>query len=502
MGESSGYDLLAKLRDNVLAESQKTDGLQPLLKMTAREKIAFLLDLNSFVEIDAFVRQSYAMEGFKEVSALGEGVVSGYGTIDGRGVYIFSQDSSVLGGSIGVMHAKKILKTLELAGKTGLPVIAILDSSGVRLGEGAGSLESLGSIYKKMSELSGVVPVFCIIGGRCIGSAAFFAPLSDFVFVTRNVSCLCTAPPATFGQFGKEFDAESIGNASSLIEKSGVAHFLNGTEEETFLLLKQLISFLPDNNLVDAPDTDCADDLNREISIDSEGFDTRQFISSVMDDGYFFEVQRPFASHLITGFARINGRTLGIIANEKGTCLDIAALEKAGRFISFCDAYSLPLVTFVDTPGLVKDLDQEQTRLMISGARLIDAYASASVSMICVIIGQAIGFGYLAMSPKSLGADMVYAWPDAEISCLPGDAAALVLNSADVISSEDTAEARKEAAKLYQDSMASPIEAAKMGYVDEVIYPSETRQRIAGALEMVIGKRENRLPKKHGTKTF
>lgn len=504
MSELYGFDLLAEKRRIAAlgGGKEKQDAQHAMSKLTARERIEKILDAQSFVEMDAFAQQSVAASGLKEVSAPGEGVVAGYGTIDGRGVYVFSEDYTVLGGAMGAMHAKKILKVLDLAGKTGLPVVALLDSMGVRLGEGASAMEGFAAVMTKMVELSGVVPMITAVCGQCAGTAAFFTPLSDFVFMTEGVSGLYTVAPGAFNEFGKGTDAEAIGGAAVHTEKTGLAHFKCGSEDDMFYYMKQLLSYLPDNNLVDAPFVESADDINRQIENYQGTYDIREMLNSVMDNGVFFETQAFFATGMLTGFGRIGGRSVGVVANCPGAKLDTKTCGKAASFISFCDAFGIPIITFTDTPGFVKDLEQEQCCLVQSGAKLMHAYAEASVAMVNVITGKAIGSGYVAMAPKSMGSDMVFAWPEAQISCLAADAAAILFMNEDISGADQPTQARKQAADTYAKTFASPWEAAKMGFVDEVIYPSETRQRIAGALELAVGKRESKLPKKHGTRLF
>ncbi len=471
MGEHNAFDVLARKRQTLLAGNakEKTETQQAQPKPTARERVAKLLDSQSFVETDAFIQQTGAAQ-----SAPGEGVVTGYGTIDGRGVYVISQDYAVLGGAMSAMHAAKMGKTLELAGKTGLPVVMMLDSMGVRLGEGAAALHGFGSVFAKMAQLSGVVPVITVICGQCAGTAAFFAPLSDFVVMAKGSGSIFTAAPGAFNKTGETPHTDKIGGAAAMA-KQGIAHFYCASEEEAFSCARQLLSYLPDNNLVDTPDEDCTDDLNRMIENYNGPFDTRQMVRSVMDNSIFFEIQAGYAAGIITGFSRVNGRSVGVVASS-GALLDEDASAKAAGFVSLCDAFGLPVVTFVNTPGFA--LSERQSGIIRAGGRLIGAYAEATVPMITVITGKAIGGGYVALASRALGADMVYAWPQAEISCMSPEATAIIMDS------EKAAEA------------ASPFEAAEAGFVDEVIYPAETRQRIAGALELAIGKRENRLPKK------
>jgi acetyl-CoA carboxylase carboxyltransferase component len=501
MSELTGFDLLAQKRQSsMLGSPELTDAQHAMSKLTARERISKLLDAQSFVEMHAFVQHSNAISALKEVSAPGEGVVTGYGTIDGRGVYVFSQDFTVLGGAMGTMHARKICMLLDMAGKTGLPVIALLDSMGARLGEGAGALEGFGSIYAKLTELSGVVPILTVVCGHCAGSAVFFAPLSDFVFMAEGVGGIYTYAPGAFNETGKPAKAEDIGGAAVHSEKTGLVHFRCANEDDALGSLRRILSYLPDNNLVDAPIIECNDDFNRMLENYTGSWDIGSLITALFDNGIFIESQSAFAPGIKTGFARLGGRSVGVVANSPGSFLDANNCKKAAGFVNFCDAFGLPIITLADTAGFVKDIEQEQCCLIQSGAKLMQAYAGATVPMLTVITGKAIGSGYIAMAPKALGADMVYAWPDAQISCLPADASAIILLEEDIGQSDEPIEGRKEAAKKYARTFASPWEAAKMGYVDEIIYPSETRQRLAGALELAIGKRENKLPKKHISK--
>jgi acetyl-CoA carboxylase carboxyltransferase component len=303
--------------------------------------------------------------------------------------------------------------------------------------------------------------------------------------MTDGVGGIYSTAPGAFNEMGEDSDVKALGGAAVHAEKTGLAHFKCASEDDTFNKVQQLLSYLPDNNIVDASMVECTDDLNRLIQNYEDSYDSREMISSVMDNGVFFEVQAAFAPSILTGFARINGRTVGAVANASGAEIDSKSAEKAAGFVSFCDAFGIPIVTFTDTPGFVKDKAQEQCCLIPSGGRLIRAFAEATVPMLTVITGKAIGAGYIAMAPKALGADMVFAWPNAQISCVSAEAAAIIL-------SQD--------AEVCANTFASPWEAAKMGYVDVVIYPSETRQRLVGALELALGKRENKLPKKHGTR--
>lgn len=497
MGEQKGFDLLAQKRRLIFDRNSagQQEAQNDLSKFTARDRVARLLDPQSFVETLGFAEHSVAAEGLKQVSAPGEGVITGYGTIDGRGVYVFSQDSSVLGGSIGVMHAKKIVKLLDTAAKTGLPVIALLDSKGARIAEGAAALDGFGKIISKLAELSGVVPIITGIFGQCAATAAFFPPLSDFVFMVEGLGGIYAVAPAAFNEPGKPADTEAIGGAKTHAQTTGLAHYLCDNENDLFCSVRQLLSYLPDNNLTDAPVIECSDDLNRQLNI--ENSDMRTVVSSVLDEAEFFECSACYAQKMITGFGRVNGKSVGLVANMPGSLLDDRSCRKAANFISMCDSFGLPVLTFADTLGFEKEVCSIK-----AGAALMRAYSEATVPLISVITANAIGAGYVAMASKSLGADVVFAWPDAVISCLPADAASIIVMEDKNFAAGKPEKARAQAAQMYEKTFASPWEAAKLGYVDEVIYPSETRQRVAGALEFAAGKQELRLPKKHGTKLY
>jgi acetyl-CoA carboxylase carboxyltransferase component len=474
MGELNGFDTLARKRRLVRSGGgkEKTENAQSQPTQTARDRIAKLLDAQSIVETDAFVQNTGAAQ-----SAPGEGVVTGYGTIDGRGVFVIAQDYAVLGGAMSAMHAGKMCKTLDFSGKTGLPVLLLLDSMGVRLGEGVAALNGFGSVFDRLAKLSGAVPIITVICGQCAGTAAFFAPLSDFVIMAEGEGGIFTAAPGAFNKTGEEPLAGKIGGASALA-RQGIAHFVCASLDEAFYCARRLLSYLPDNNLVDAPGEDCTDDLNRMIENYSGEFDIRRMVRSAMDDGIFLEAKSAYSPGMITGFARVNGRSVGVVATS-GIELDADACVKAAGFVRFCDTFGLPIITFVDTPGFA--LIELQGSIIRAGAGLIGAYSETTAPMVTVITGKAIGGGYVAMASRALGADMVYAWPQAQIACLSGKAV-------DIIMEREVAE-----------KAASPFEAAEAGFVDEVIYPAETRQRITGALELIIGKREIRLPKKHSS---
>ena len=461
-------------------------------KLTARERISKLLDEKSFIETDTFAELSCAVEGFDAVSAPGEGVVTGYGTINSRPVYVFSQDFTVLSGSLGYMHTQKILKVLDMAGRAGIPVVGLLDSAGARLGEGAAALNGLSKIMKKMASLSGVVPMISVVAGPCVGCASYLTSLSDFVFTTDKVSQILSGAPSLFGD-----EAEAIGGAMATCE-SGLSDFYATDEDNCFSQVKALLEYLPFNNVEDAPYSDQTDDLNRKLtSLDTaESFDAKQAIAAIADNGAFFEVTAYHAKKIVTGFMRLNGFVVGVVANADNLCA--CAAKKAASFVRFCDAYNTPIVTLVDTAGFPACIEAEKKGQVTSGSKLIFAYAEASVPMVTIICGKAIGAGFVAMCPKGLGADMVYAWPDAVISSLALDTAANIIMTDEVLKADDPIAKRAELGSLYAEKFAGPFEAAKQGAIDDIIAPSETRQRVIAALEMSFGKREMTLPKKHG----
>ncbi|MEG2203810.1 MAG: carboxyl transferase domain-containing protein [Oscillospiraceae bacterium] len=479
-------------------------------KMTARERISALLDEASFVELDAFVEHRCTNFDMEKTEAPGEGVVTGYGTIDGRLVYVFAQDFTVIGGSLGEMHAKKICKVLDLAIKMGAPVIGVNDSGGARIQEAVDALSGYGQIFYRNTIASGVVPQISVIMGPCAGGAVYSPALTDFIFmVDKSSNMFITGPSVIKSVTGEDVTAETLGGAMTHNTTSGVAHFVCANEEECLQQIRKLIGFLPLNNLDTAPVVPTEDDVNRlcedlnTIMPDSsnKAYNMKDIITSVVDDGDFFEVQALYAQNMITGFARVGGQSIGILANQprvKAGCLDIDASDKAGRFISICDSYNIPIVTFVDVPGFLPGVNQEYGGIIRHGAKMLYAYSEATVPKITVVTRKAYGGAYLAMCSKDLGADMVLAWPMAEIAVMGPDGAANVIFKKDIDSSENPAETRKEKIADYKEKFANPYQAAKRGFVDDVIEPSETRQKIASALFMLGSKRETRPPKKHG----
>jgi len=484
-------------------------------KSTARERISALLDQGSFVELDAFIEHRCDELGMDEVKAPGEGVVVGYGTIDGRQVFVFAQDFTVIGGSLGEMHAAKICKVMDMAMKVGAPVIGIEDSGGARIQEGVDALAGYGDIFYRNTLASGVVPQISAIMGPCAGGAVYSPALTDFVFMTdKTANMFITGPQVIKAVTGEDVSADALGGAEVHASKSGVAHFAFPDEAATIAGIKRLLSFLPQNNIEDPPIVDSGDDLGREdaslagLIPDSPNkpYDIRDVISRVFDSEAagglnYFEVAQKFAKNIVTCFARLGGRSVGVIANqpcEKAGVLDIDASDKAARFIRFCDSFNIPLVTFADTSGYLPGVGQEHGGVIRHGAKLLYAYSEATVPKMTVIVRKAYGGAYIAMCSKHLGADQVFAWPSAEIAVMGPEGAANIIFKREIEEASDPAALRKEKIEEYKRSFANPYKAAVRGYVDDVIDPAQTRKRLAQALSMLLGKRESRPTRKHG----
>jgi acetyl-CoA carboxylase carboxyltransferase component len=479
-------------------------------KNTARERIQMLMDPNSFVEVDAFVEARSIEFDMQKKKIAGDGVVTGYGTIDGRLVFVSSQDFTVIGGSLGEMHAKKITKVMDMAIKMGAPFISINDSGGARIEEGIDALSGFGDIFYRNTIASGVIPQISVIMGPCAGGAVYSPAITDFVFMVENTSQMfITGPQVIKSVTGEDVTFEQLGGASTHNSVSGVAHFKSSTEQDCFKEIKNLLSFLPDNNLSDSELMNNDDDLNRVVaelnSIVPEDankpYDMKEIISSIVDNSNFLEVQEDFAKNIIIGFARINGRAIGIIANQpkvNAGVLDVNSSDKASRFVRFCDAFNIPVVTFTDVPGYLPGVEQEHNGIIRHGAKLLYAFAEATVPKINVIVRKAYGGAYIAMNSKHLGADMVFAWPTAEIAVMGPEGAANIIFKKDIAQSDDPITFRTEKIQEYKDKFSNPYVAASRGYVDDVIEPAKTRIHIAAALEMLTSKRETRPSKKHG----
>lgn len=479
-------------------------------KLTARERINALLDEGSFIEIDAFVTHRCHEFGMEAVDAPAEGVVTGYGTVDGRLTYVYAQDFTVVGGSLGEMHAKKICKVMDMAAKMGAPVIGMNDSGGARIQEGVDALAGFGEIFIRNTHYSGVIPQISVIMGPCAGGAVYSPAITDFIFMVDKTSKMfITGPQVVKSVTGEDVTAEDLGGSKVHAEKSGVAHFTAASDEECIAQIRTLLSYLPQNNLEEAPYTTPVDPINRlsekltTIVPDepNKAYDVKEVIAEIVDTGSFFEVQAGFAPNIVIGFARFNGNSVGIVANQpkvKAGSLDMDSSDKAARFVRFCDSFNIPLVTITDVPGYFPGKDQEQGGIIRHGAKLLYAYSEATVPKINVITRKAYGGAYIAMSSKHIGADIVMAWPTAEIAVMGPDGAANIIFKKDIANSADPITTRAEKIQEYSNKFASPFVAAQRGYIDDIIEPDSTRPRIIAALEMLESKRETRPAKKHG----
>ncbi|GBC87016.1 Propionyl-CoA carboxylase beta chain [bacterium HR12] len=479
-------------------------------KLTARERLDLLLDRGSFVETDPFVVHRSHDFGMDRNRPPGDGVVTGYGTIDGRRVFVASQDFSVFGGSLGEAHAQKICKVQDLALSTGAPFIQINDSGGARIQEGAASLAGYGYIFERNVRASGVIPQISVIMGPCAGGAVYSPAITDFTFMVRETSHMfITGPEVIRAVTGEEVSFEELGGAMTHASRSGVASFVAQDEEECLAMVRHLLSYLPSNNLEDPPAYAVVDDPERRdeglthLVPDSpkEPYDMHEVIRRVVDDGDFFEVFPFWAMNIVTGFARLDGRTVGVVANQPkvlaGT-LDIDSSEKASRFVRFCDAFNIPLLTFVDVPGFLPGKEQEFGGIIRHGAKLLYAFAEATVPRMTVITRKAYGGAYLVMNSKHLRADVSFAWPTAEIAVMGPEGAVNVIFRKEIEKAEDPARRREELIAEYQRRFANPYVAAERGFVDDVIEPAETRPRLIRALRMLATKREAVPARKHG----
>ncbi len=478
-------------------------------KKTARERIEALMDPGSFVEVDAFVEHRAVELGMDEVEAPGEGVVVGYGLVDGRQVAVFAQDFTVIGGSLGEMHAAKICKVMDLAVKVGIPLVGINDSGGARIQEGVDALSGYGDIFYRNTLASGVIPQVSVIMGPCAGGAVYSPALTDFVLMTdKSSNMFITGPQVIKAVTGEDVSAEDLGGSHVHCEKSGVAHLRFENEDATLAAIRRLLSFLPQNNLEDAPlaavaEPPVAPEALAAIIPDqpNKPYDVRRIIEGLVDAGDFMEVMADYAKNIVIGYARLGGRSIGVVANQPAVMagvLDINASDKASRFIRTCDAFNIPLLTLSDTAGYLPGVGQEHGGVIRHGAKLLYAYSEATVPKLTVIVRKAYGGAYIAMCSKHLGADQVFAWPSAEIAVMGPDGAANIIFKKEIEEAADPAAARKEKIEEYKRSFANPYKAAARGYVDDVIEPAVTRSRLLAALALLSGKRETRPSRKHG----
>ena len=477
-------------------------------KMTARERVAAMLDEGSFQETGAFRKNRTTTFGMDKADMPAEGVVTGSGYVLGRPVHIASQDFTVMGGSAGEAHSIKVTEALEASLSTGTPFVFINDSGGARVQEGIDSLSGYGKVFYANVLLSGAVPQISIIAGPCAGGAAYSPALTDFIIQTRKAHMFITGPGVIKQVTGEEVTQDDLGGADAHMGRSGVVHFVADDDEQAILIAKKLLSFLPQNNTEDAPIVDPDDvvepneKLRDIIPVEgNKGYDVRDVIAEIVDHADFLEVQAGWARNIVVGFGRIVGRTIGIIANQPSVMsgvLDIDSSDKASKFVRFCNAFNIPVVNLVDVPGFLPGVAQEHGGIIRHGAKMLYAYAAATVPKVTVVLRKAYGGAYLAMCAKDMGADTVFAWPTAEIAVMGAEGAASVVFRKEIEGAEDPAARRAELVQEYKDTYSTPFVAAARGLVDDVIDPADTRRYIAMQLEILVNKRELRPAKKHG----
>ena len=479
-------------------------------KLTARERIDLLLDEGSFEELDPFITHRATDFGLDQQRIAGDAVVTGYGKIDGRVVFVYSQDFTVLGGSVSEVVGEKIVKIMDMAMKVGAPIIGLNDSGGARIQEGVSSLAGYGDIFLRNTRASGVIPQISLILGPCAGGAVYSPAITDFVFMVQDVGQMfITGPDVIRAVTGEEVTLEALGGATAHASVSGVAHFAIATEAECFQQVRRLVGFLPSNNMEDAPALRYVDDVaRREEALlnvvpddPSKPYDMKEVIALVADNEEFMEVHERFAPNILVGFARLAGKPVGIVAQQPMSMagvLDIDASVKAARFVRFCDAFNIPLVTFTDVPGFMPGITQEHGGIIRHGAKLLFAYAEATVPKVSVITRKAYGGAYLVMSSKHLLGDINYAWPSAEIAVMGPDGAVNIIAREQISKSENPEETRQRLIAEYRAKFANPYVAASRGFIDDVIDPRETRHKLIRALEMLKTKRDSMPPKKHG----
>ena len=502
-------ELEKKLKKVSEGDQLRIDKQHKAGKMTARERINALLDADSFVELDAMVKHRSNNFGLEKKRPDGDGVVTGHGTINGRTVYLFAQDFTVFGGALGEAHAQKICKVMDLAAKTGCPMIGLNDSGGARIQEGVVSLGGYAEIFYRNVSSSGVIPQFSLILGPCAGGAVYSPAMTDFTLMVKDTSHMfITGPDVIKTVTHEEVTFEDLGGAITHNSVSGVAHLACETEEDMFESLRELISYVPQNNMESLPilpytkeELDGISELDEIIPDNSTvPYNMLSLINLICDED-LFEVQPHWAKNIITGFGRLRGHPIGIVANQPSVlagCLDIDASTKAARFVRFCDAFNIPLVTFVDVPGFLPGTEQEHGGIIRHGAKLLYAFSEASVPKLTVITRKAYGGAYDVMASKHIRADLNLAWPTAEIAVMGADGAVNIIFRKDIGEANDPVKAHKELSDNYKEKFASPYVAAEMGYIDRVIFPRETRKELILGLERYGNKRENRTKRKHG----
>jgi propionyl-CoA carboxylase beta chain len=516
MHEPTDPDPRRALLDKLDAEAERGGGEERIArqhesgKLTARERIDLFLDPGSFVELDKFKTHRCADFGMQGNKIPGDGVVTGYGLVEGRQVFVFAQDFTVFGGSVSGAYAEKVCKVMDLAVEMGCPIVGLNDSGGARIQEGVVALAGYADIFLRNTLASGVVPQISVILGPCAGSAVYSPAITDFIFMVKDTSYMfVTGPDVIRTATHEEVTMEDLGGARTHSHRSGVAHFAIDSEEAALKVLRELLSFLPLNNTDDPPVVPCTDDPTRRDAAlrtlvpesRSQSYDMKEVVKAVVDDRHFFEVHAHFAQNVVVGFARLNGRPVGIVGNQPAVlagCLDVDASVKAARFVRFCDAFNLPLVTFVDVPGFLPGTGQEWGGIIRHGAKLLYAFAEATVPKVTVITRKAYGGAYDVMASKHIRADVNYAFPSAEIAVMGPEGAVNVIYRKEILAASDPHAERQRLAAEYREKFANPYKAAELGYVDEVIRPEDTRPRVIRALEMLRTKRQENPPKKHG----
>jgi acetyl-CoA carboxylase carboxyltransferase component len=479
-------------------------------RLTARERLDLLLDRGSFREVDAFVAHRTTDFGLDEKQFLSDSVVTGWGTIDGRLVYVFSQDFTVFGGSLGEVHAEKVCKIMDMAIKTGAPVIGLNDSGGARIQEGVVSLGGYADIFLRNTLASGVIPQISAIMGPCAGGAVYSPALTDFIFMVKGSSYMfVTGPDVVKSVTAEEVSFEELGGASVHSATSGVCHYVAENEADCLFLIRKLLGYIPQNNMEDPPFVKSIDDpLREDAALDTiipenpnKPYDIKEVITKIVDNGEFFEIHTGYAQNIVVGFARLGGHSVGIVANQPAVLagvLDINASEKGARFIRFCDCFNIPIVTFEDVPGFLPGVKQEHGGIIRSGAKLLYAYCEATVPKLTVITRKAYGGAYDVMSSKHIRGDLNLAWPTAEIAVMGPEGAVNIIFRKELAEAEDPAAKKAELVQMYREKFANPYVAASRGYIDDVIEPRETRPRLINGLELLAHKRDSNPQKKHG----
>jgi acetyl-CoA carboxylase carboxyltransferase component len=506
---------IEELRDK-RAQRQELGGPERIQKQhenkrgTAYERLEMLLDPGSFRELDAFVEHRSHNFDMDKKKYLGDSVVTGWGTIDGRLVYVYSQDFTVFGGSLSEVHAAKIIKIMDMAMRTGAPIIGLNDSGGARIQEGVESLAGFADIFLRNTLASGVVPQISVIMGPCAGGAVYSPALTDYIIMVRDTSYMFITGPNVVKQvLNEDVTSEELGGATVHASKSGVAHLVADDETQAMLLVRELLNYLPQNNMEDPvmlPTTD--DPLRSDPALDTivpdnanKPYDIKEVINRIVDDGHFFEIHEDYAANIVVGFARLGGHSIGIVANQPivlAGVLDINASEKAARFIRTCDSFNIPIITFVDVPGYLPGRDQEHGGIIRSGAKLLYAYCEATVPKLTVTTRKAYGGAYCVMSSKHIRGDLNLAWPTAEIAVMGPEGAVEIINRRELQEASDPEATKKELADAYRAKFAHPYIAAARGFIDDVIEPSETRPRLINALQVFANKRAENPPRKHG----